>query len=298
MTDPDGGDDGQKDRIVPLIAALAGVSAFIAALAVVPSGYIEVFLGVTAAAIAFAGLLVGWRALKRAAAEQAQSRQRVRAAESDLEDAVRNRVAIRTLDGDGFIYGGSLYHSADGRGDPHVILPEPAADTETAPNGDSTRSLAGDLELSALWKVTHARLGDYHGTAVGQAKRAFRNAQVATGAGFVLLVVFVYAAFHAKSTTASATAGVLGAVAAALSGYIARTFIKSQEMTSAALHRYFEEPLALSRYLATERLVRDAGLSQERQADLLYAIVHSMVTGESPGKPATPPEAAEGEQLS
>lgn len=237
-----------------------------------------------AAVFMFAGMVLAafdtWQRYKSEDEEQAQNRQRVRDAESDLESALRIVPII--------YHGGQLVSLpvAD-EGAPDPALPRQAQETSPPLDVDSIPETVGDLALPALWKVTHARLGQYHVTAVGQAKRAFRNAQYAMGAGFVLLAVFVYAAFNAKSATASATAGVLGAVAAALAGYIARTFIRSQEMTSQALHRYFEEPLVLSRYLAAERLVRDAGISEEKKADLLYAIVHSMITGEPPGKQAT-----------
>jgi hypothetical protein len=215
-----------------------------------------------------------------------QARQRLRDAETFLEAAILNEsrpVSSAVLGA----WLGMLQRTPTTSGDERADSePEPAQPTEVALDAGSVREVMGDLALPALWRVTHARLADYHDTAVGQARRAFRNAQYATGAGFFLLAVFVYAAFHAKSTPTSATAGVLGAVAAALSGYIARTFIRSQEMTSQALHRYFEEPLVLSRYLAAERLVRDTGLSEEHRAELLRVIVQSMITGELPGRPA------------
>lgn len=242
-------------------------------------------LGAVAAAV---GVSIGaWREA-RSSEEATRSRQRVRDAESALELALREQAghtihAFRNVTVHGPV-------RVDGR-------PDPVPPQRRQPDGsESDTTEAVDLALPALWGVTHARLAAYHVTAVGQAEKAFRNAQYAMAAGFVLLGVFVYAAFHAKSAAGTATAGALGAVAAALSGYIARTFIKSQEMTSAALHRYFEEPLVLSRYLAAERLVRDAGLSEEHQAELLRTIVHSMIVGELPGKPAATPEAEPAEE--
>ena len=220
--------------------------------------------------------LPAWSRYREGTAETHENRQRVRDAESILEAALRRQVEhtsqtpIRVWTPDGMATNHPHGESTNG-------VPSWGGPADELP---STKQHA-DLTLPALWAVTHARLAEYHGTAVGQAKRAFRNAQYAMGAGFVLLAAFVYAAFHAKSATGSAIAGALGAVAAALSGYIAKTFIKSQEMTSEALHRYFEEPLVLSRYLAAERLVRDAGISEDKQADLLRTIVHSMITGES-----------------
>ncbi|MFI1098617.1 hypothetical protein [Streptomyces sp. NPDC020917] len=136
--------------------------------------------------------------------------------------------------------------------------------------------------------VTHARLGAYHETAVVQANKAFRNAQFAMVAGFALLAVFVVVALRADSTSGSVAAAGLGAVGAALAGYIAKTFVRSQEMTSSAMRSYFDQPLELSRYLAAERLVRGSGLSEDKQAELLHALVHAMVTGSSPASVPAP----------
>jgi hypothetical protein len=246
-------------------------------------------------------LFDSYRTVRGWSAEEDRSRQRVREAESALESALRTEALPPPHDLDRIH--ASLRQLLQ-EGVPHLNdeeletapPPPPSADTDDGDHVSSVRSAVGDLALPELWKVTHARLGEYHGTAVGQAKRAFRNAQYAMGAGFVLLGVFVYAAFHAKSATASATAGALGAVAAALSGYIARTFIKSQEMTSAALHRYFEEPLVLSRYLAAERLVRDVGLSEEHRTELLRTIVQSMIVGEPARRTTAVPDANAAEE--
>lgn len=206
---------------------------------------------------AFAAVAVAavWFA-ERSARERlrAQSRQRLLDAESQLEGALRLNVDSTA--------------SALGSSDPLTRASHPGP--------------AHDLALPALWTVTHARLSDYHRTAVDQATRSFRNAQYAAIAGFVLIAAFVVTALSAKSATGSIAAGALGAVAAALSGYIAKTFIRSQEMTSKALHAYFEEPLTLSRYLAAERLVRDSSLGEEKQAELLHALILAMVGGPEP----------------
>ncbi|WP_327290198.1 hypothetical protein [Streptomyces sp. NBC_01198] len=69
-------------------------------------------------------------------------------------------------------------------------------------------------------------------------------------AGFVLLDLFVFAAWRSPLTSGSVAAAGLGTVAAALAGYVARTFITSQQMTSSAMRSYFDQPLELSRYLA------------------------------------------------
>ncbi|MFI9809673.1 hypothetical protein ACIHEJ_36010 [Streptomyces sp. NPDC052301] len=147
-----------------------------------------------------------------------------------------------------------------------------AQEVRTPEDGDGAA-----LTLPALWGVTHSRLDLYHEIALGQAKRSFRNAQMASGAGFALLVIFVVVSLRAGTTAGSVVAGGLGAVAAALSGYVSRTFVKAAEAAAAHLHAYFEQPLEFSRYLAAERMVRDGGLSARHRAEVLADLAKAMI---------------------
>ncbi|MFG2574514.1 hypothetical protein [Streptomyces sp. NPDC048481] len=149
------------------------------------------------------------------------------------------------------------------------------------------------LTLSALWETTHARLKLYHDVALGQANRSFRSAQRAMWIGFIALAGFVAVALEASTTTGSIVAGGLGAVAAGLAGFIGRTFVRSQETAAEHLRSYFDQPLELSRYLAAERLVADAGLSAEQRAEILTTLVTAMVsTPQSPVDTQVQPGAA------
>lgn len=194
---------------------------------------------------------------------QVESRERVRAAEQGLEDALRGYAGILLDDG-----------TVDHRRGTGPRATEPLEDTPTR------------LALSELWAVTHRRLDHYHGIALGQAKRSFRNAQFAMGLGFALLVGFMVVALNASTTAGSIVAGGLGAVSAALAGYVSRTFIRSQETAAAHLRAYFDQPLEFSRYLAAERLMADAGLSEQKQAEILGLIVQTMIAG--PPEPTEP----------
>ncbi|MEV7163116.1 hypothetical protein AB0N60_13565 [Streptomyces microflavus] len=142
--------------------------------------------------------------------------------------------------------------------------------------------------MAALWDTTHARLDLYHQIATGQAKSSFRNAQIAMVAGFLLLILFAVIALWASTTAVAIVAGGLGAVSAALAGYVAKTFIRSQEAAATHLRSYFDQPLELSRYLAAERLVADGDLSQEQRGEILSALVQAMVAGPQP--PPAPPQ--------
>ncbi|MFF5666584.1 hypothetical protein ACFY7F_27655 [Streptomyces griseofuscus] len=144
---------------------------------------------------------------------------------------------------------------------------------------DLETALRDGLALSELWAVTHRRLDHYHGIALGQAKQSFRNAQITMGLGFVLLIGFVVVALKASTTAGSVVAGGLGAVSAALAGYVSRTFIASQQAAATHLRAYFDQPLEFSRYLAAERLLADAGLQEEKRAEILGLIVQTMIAG-------------------
>ncbi|MER6027640.1 hypothetical protein [Streptomyces sp. NPDC001851] len=148
----------------------------------------------------------------------------------------------------------------------------------------SSRSTSDRLGLSNLWDVTHARLDLYHRIATGQASKSFRNAQIAMGSGFVLLIGFTVLAIVARSPTASVVAGALGVTSAGLAGYVSRTFVRSQENAASHLRAYFDQPLEFSRFLAAERLIADAGLSAEQRAEILAGLVRAMVaSGLPPG---------------
>jgi transcriptional regulator with XRE-family HTH domain len=137
---------------------------------------------------------------------------------------------------------------------------------------------AQELTLPALWKVTHARLDYYHQIATGQARQSFRNAQIAMGVGFVLLVVFAVLALTAQSTAGAVVTGSLGAVSAAFAAYIGRTFVRSQETAAAHLRSYFDQPLEFSRYLAAERLLNSIErLETDQRATITADVLRGML---------------------
>ncbi|MEV7240863.1 hypothetical protein AB0N92_06330 [Streptomyces sp. NPDC093248] len=200
-----------------------------------------------------------------------ESRQRVLEAEAELEEALRPTGRYNrghwTLGEDELM---------------HADVPLPPLPSRRTPLG-----------LPELWKLTHSRLDHYHETVLGQARRSFRSAQLAMWIGFLLLGGFVWVAVKASTTAGSVVAGGLGAVSAALAGYVSRTFVKSQEAAASHLRAYFDQPLMFSRFLAAERLLQDGGLAEEKRAEVLGALVLAMAADPkaSPGedKPASPP---------
>ncbi|MET8854669.1 hypothetical protein [Streptomyces sp. NPDC004579] len=213
------------------------------------------FAPVIAAGCLFVFALVS---VERRPPGDSESRRRVLDAEHELEEALR---AHPPVPGQGGVDQGEV---------PHQRVP---ASAETA------------LVLPELWKVTHSRLDHYHETVLGQARRSFRSAQLAMWLGFLLLVAFVSVAVRASSTAGAVVAGGLGAVSAALAGYVGRTFMKSQEAASAHLRAYFEQPLAFSRYLAAERLLRNSHLEGAARGEVVAALV--LAVADVPGTGST-----------
>lgn len=214
-----------------------------------------------------------------------EGRERVREAEHDLEQA------LRLPAGEAMVVHGDVYISSP----PGSASDAQDGDEPPLPGGDvgGARRERARLTLSELWTVTHRRLDLYHDIALGQASRSFRNAQMAMILGFALLVGFVIIALQASTTAGAVVAGGLGAVAAALAGYVSRTFVRSQEAAASHLRAYFDQPLEFSRYLAAERLVADANLSDEQRAEIVSALAQAMISG--PPMPNEPgPDAARG----
>lgn len=253
--------------------ALAGVMAFISLgfsyalreVLEVKNGSVadDIFGGFALGATIVVGYLT-WRSLGvRESAEQA-SRQRVREAERSFEDALRAGQANASRP------------DVDEEGEPDAVdgLPPLASSADW----DTGRARPGGLALPELWSLTHTRLDAYHEIALAQAKRSFRNAQIAMGLGFALLLAFVFVALNASTTAGAVVAGGLGAVSAALAGYVSRTFVVSQTASAAHLRAYFDQPLEFARYLAAERIIMDGGLDQDQRAEVLASLVQAMVT--------------------
>lgn len=244
------------------------------------------------------GLLLGAVAIwaigseRRRARQRADSVARVRRAEQNLERVLRPASAVTISYGSGEVV-------VDGSEDVRELVeqlqgllaqgshqgPSGPVEEGVEPSKDDAEPLAvsdadrARLTLSELWVVTHARLDHYHGIALGQAQKSFRNAQVSMALGFVLLIVFVVVALQASTTAGSVVAGGLGAVSAALSGYVSRTFVRSQESAAGHLRAYFDQPLEFSRYLAAERLVADSNLGDEQRAEVVTALAQAMIAG-------------------
>ncbi|MFG2962739.1 hypothetical protein ACGFZS_05565 [Streptomyces sp. NPDC048288] len=177
--------------------------------------------------------------------EVQKSRERVREAERNLEDAL-----------------------SEGASRPHEDPPETPSEE---------RREAHRLALALLWEVNHSKLELYHKIATRQASMSFWSAQLAMFLGFGMLGLFVAVAYDASTTAGAIVAGGLGAVSAALAGFIGKTFVRSQEAAAGHLKAYFDQPLEMSRFLAAERLVADSGMTQEQRAAITAELARAIV---------------------
>jgi hypothetical protein len=213
------------------------------------------------------GAFYSLRRMGRTTSDEALARQRVRQAEDKLSSELRGWDLIAA----------QVKQAAN---DEDII--------ELARMAPEVKRRDDRLTLAALWDVTHGRMDLYHQIVTGQARNSFRAAQVAMGVGFVVLVVFAVVAVQAKTTTGAITTASLGTVGAAFAAYIGKTFIRSQESAADHLRAYFDQPLELSRYLAAERLLADAGdLTAEQRAAIVGSLVQSIATAGQPSDKPT-----------
>jgi hypothetical protein len=136
-----------------------------------------------------------------------------------------------------------------------------------------------DTDFAALWSLTQGRIDYYHQIATNQSRRSFISSQIATAAGFILVVVVAVLAAQATSPTAAISAGAVGVVGGGLSAYIGATFLKSQAEATAQLRQFFLQPVEFSRLLGAERLIDS--LEKDQRSEAVQNIVKSMMASQS-----------------
>ncbi|MFI1956966.1 hypothetical protein ACH46L_03495 [Streptomyces althioticus] len=260
-----------------ITAAVGGVLAINASTGdLARAGYIAASVGAGLAITAMAVSLAN-----RESPDISASRERVREAEREVEGALRG-MSVHLPEFAPLTP--SLEVRVPGRATGDTEEPQPADDT-------TVRQERRDLALSTLWRLTHAQLELYHKIATSQAKRSFFTAQASMILGFGMLAAFVYLALKVSNMTGAIVAGGLGAVSAALAGFISKTFVKSQQTAADHLRAYFDQPLEFSRYLAAERLLADASLPEEKRAEVVAALVQTVAAGPGGPAPAADPRA-------
>ena len=112
-----------------------------------------------------------------------------------------------------------------------------------------------DTAFAELWATTQLRIDGYHAIATAQARRSFVGTQVATFAGFVIVIGLGVAAATAPSFAGSVTAATVAVIGGGISAYVGHTFMKSQVQAAAQLRQFFFQPVEFTRLLGAERLI-------------------------------------------
>jgi hypothetical protein len=131
-----------------------------------------------------------------------------------------------------------------------------------------------DTAFTALWAATRNRIDTYHSLALAQAQKSFLGTQIATYAGFVIIVGLGIAAAAAPTFAGSVTAATVGVIGGGLSTYVGSTFMKSQAQATDQLRQFFNQPMEFTRLLSIERLLED--LSEADKSAAILKIVDKM----------------------
>lgn len=123
-------------------------------------------------------------------------------------------------------------------------------------------ALADATTLPSLIKANRQQMEAYDVLARSQAQTAFRNSQVAMGLGLLVLLSGAVVAIGTPDTTARITTASLSAIGGSLSGFIARTFLRTYHASLDQLNYYFQQPLVTSYLLSAERLIRSMSRAQ------------------------------------
>jgi hypothetical protein len=143
--------------------------------------------------------------------------------------------------------------------------------------GSAIEELKYDVSFPSLLKVNQTQMDQYHDITKHQAENAYRNSQIAMGAGLVILIAAAASAVLVQNSTSKIIVAAVGAIGTAFSAYIGATFLTAYHSALAQLNFYFRQPLVNSYLLSAERLAGD--MSSQRQDDVRAKIIDSMLQG-------------------
>jgi hypothetical protein len=140
---------------------------------------------------------------------------------------------------------------------------------------EAVEELADAADLAALIRANRKQMEAYDVLARAQAKTAFRNSQVAMGAGLLVLFLGAILAIGADDTASKITTASLTAIGGTLSGFIAQTFLRTYSRALRQLNFYFQQPLINSYLLGAQRLINEMS-EDKRDPALSDVIAHVM----------------------
>ena len=145
------------------------------------------------------------------------------------------------------------------------------AQEEDASNPERDR-----LALAELWSATQEKIELDRRIVIRQARLYSNASLVAMAIGLFMMAAFILYAIRAHTASAE-IAGGISAVAAALTGYLGKTFMRSQEATASHLRGYFATQLDFFRLLAAERLVEKSSKAiNAEEAEILRSMAQDL----------------------
>jgi hypothetical protein len=124
------------------------------------------------------------------------------------------------------------------------------------------------MALPSLVELNRIMLDRYHQIATDQADQSFKSSRRAMAIGYASLVVALLAVLVLPGLETKVAAAGLGTVAATLSGFLSRTYLRVYDRSLEQLNNYFNQPLVNSYYLTAERLIQEySGSSKDGLID-------------------------------
>jgi hypothetical protein len=112
------------------------------------------------------------------------------------------------------------------------------------------------IALADLFRYTRRQLDAYQEESRNQQRLAFRHAQLASMAGLAVLIIGIVVSLQVAPGSDKYVVAGLSGLGAALSGYVADTFIKTARLADEQMNLYYREPHMMGRLVVTERLAR------------------------------------------
>ncbi|MEU8919509.1 hypothetical protein AB0D10_01060 [Kitasatospora sp. NPDC048545] len=150
-----------------------------------------------------------------------------------------------------------------------------AAGRQEALDAQTLAELKNHTELATLLEINQRQIDQYHAIATGQADRSFVTAQRAMASGLLVIMACFIAGLMVPSNEVRWFLGALGAVGAAISAYLSKTFLFVYKESQAQLNRYFDQPVLNGYYLTAERLAD--GIQDGPQGDMRRRIIEQVL---------------------
>jgi hypothetical protein len=141
------------------------------------------------------------------------------------------------------------------------------------------------IELPALFRYNRQQLDAYQEDSRNQQRAAFRHAQFASLVGFVVLLTGIAISLKEAPGSEKYVVAGLSGLGAALSGYVANTFVKAARQADRQLNLYYAEPHMMGRLIAAERIATTMCKSEEE--NLGTSIVTQSLAWPIPGADGT-----------